>query len=141
MTSPTRVDEGSPPKRSVGARVAGLIERTCVIGVRVSIPITLTAVSVLFAYLIGGFALLQLEFWSPSYQFLSLTDDVYFAWFAFLTGGSICLGTGSLIGLAYLSGGEGPVHNEISILASFIGFGFGAAAMRLTYATVLASVF
>lgn len=100
----------------------------------------MATVSVFFAYFIGGFALLQLDFWSPSYQFLSLTDDVFFAWFGFLTGGCICLGTGSLIGLAFLSGGEGPVHNEISILSSFIGFGFGAAFMRITFVTVLGSV-
>ena len=89
---------------------------------------------------IGGYTLISLGVWFPSYQLLSLTGDIYFAWLAFLTGSVICLGTGSLIGFAFLTEGEGRVHNEISILSSFIGFGFGAAVMRMTYATVLATI-
>lgn len=65
------------------------------------------------------------------------TDDIYFAWLAFLSGTIVCLGTGSLIGLAFLTNGEGPVHNYVSLLYSFIGFGFGAGVMRMTYAAVL----
>ncbi|WP_128081382.1 hypothetical protein [Haloferax sp. ATB1] len=83
---------------------------------------------------------MALGVWTPSYEFLSLNDDIYFAWLAFLLGLVICLGTGSLIGLAFLTGGEGRIHNEVSILSSFIGFGFGAGVMRMTYATVLTTL-
>ncbi|ELZ68588.1 hypothetical protein C457_11306 [Haloferax prahovense DSM 18310] len=93
-----------------------------------------------FAYLIGGYTLMVLGVWTPSYEFLSLTGDIYFAWLGFLSGLVICFGTGSLIGLAFLTEGEGRIHNEVSILASFIGFGFGAGVIRMTYSTVLTTL-
>jgi len=140
MSPPSSSDEFTSPKRSASARVAEFIERVCLIGIQLSIPMTIVVMSGFFLYLIGGFVLLQLGFWSPSYPFLSITEDVYFAWLGFLTGGTICLGTGCLIGLALLTDGEGEIHNDVSILASFIGFGFGAGVMRMTYEVVLASV-
>lgn len=140
MGPPSRSDEFTPPKRSAGVRVAGFIERVCIIGIQLSIPMIIVVMSAFFIYLIGGFVLLLVGIWSLSYPFLSITEDVYFAWLGFLTGGTICLGTGSLIGLAFLTDGEGQIHNEVSILASFIGFGFGAGVMRMTYEAVLASV-
>lgn len=73
-------------------------------------------------------------------RFLSLSDDIYYAWLGFLSGTTICIGTGSLIGLAFLTEGDGQIHNEISILASFIGFGFGAGLLRITHMTVLTSL-
>ena len=78
--------------------------------------------------------------WAPSYEFLSFPEDVYFAWLSFLFGAVVCIQTGSLIGLAFLTGGEGEIHDEISILSSFIGFGFGAGLLRITYMTVLLSL-
>jgi hypothetical protein len=53
--------------------------------------------------------------WSPSYDFLSLSEDVYSSWLGFLSGTVICLETGSLIGLAFLTEGKGRIHNELSI--------------------------
>lgn len=141
MAPSSRSGEFDPPEDTVSARVATLIERMCVGGVWLSRPIVLIIVTVFLAYAIGGFFLIELRLWTPSYPFLSLTDDVYFAWLAFLSGCGICIGTGSLIGIAFLEDGEGPVHNEISILASFIGFGFGAGVIRMTYPIVLATVF
>jgi len=78
--------------------------------------------------------------WSPSYEFLSLSDDIYLAWLGFLSGTTICIGTGSLIVLAFLTEGDGQVHNEISILSSFIGFGFETGLLRITHMTVLTSL-
>ncbi|WP_254545313.1 hypothetical protein [Halomarina pelagica] len=140
MVPPSRSDDFDPPGRSPSTRIAGTVERVCVVGVRLSIPLLLLVVSSFAAYLVGGYVLTSLGVWSPGYTFLSLPEDVYFAWFSFISGGTICLGTGSLIGLAFLTEGEGQIHNEISILASFVGFGFGAGVMRITYATVLASL-
>jgi hypothetical protein len=57
-----------------------------------------------------------------------------------VSGTTICIGTGSLIGLAFLTEGKGQIHNEISILASFIGFGFGTGLFRITPVTVLPSL-
>lgn len=110
------------------------------VGARLSVPLFLPLGGLFGPYVVGGYVLLAFGVWSPSYEFLSLTEDLYFAWLAFLIGGVICLGTGSLIGLAFLTEGEGEIHTEVPILTSFIGFGFGAALIRMTYATVLASV-
>lgn len=140
MAPRSRSDEFGGPERSVGARIAGLVERTCVVAASWSGPLVLAAVGVLLVYAVGGFAVVQLGLWTPSYPFLSLAADVYFAWLAFLSGATICVGTGSLIGIALLEDGRGPVHNELSTLASFVGFGFGAAVVRMTYPTVIASV-
>lgn len=133
-------DEFAQPKQSLGGRIAGAIETFCTFGARISIPLFLPIGVLFFAYLTGGYVLISVGVWSPSYQFLSLTEDIYFAWLGFLSGVIISFGTGSLVGLAFLTEGEGRIHNEVSILASFIGFGFGAGLMRMTYATVLASL-
>lgn len=140
MTPSSGSNEFDTPERSLAARIAGLIEQAFVVGIRLSFPLMLLFSSVFFTYIIGGFVVNQMGLWTPAYRFLSLTDDVYFAWLGFLTSSTICMGTGSLIGLAFLTEGEGPIHNEISILASFIGFGFGAAVIRITYPTVLATI-
>lgn len=140
MTPPDSSGEFEPPRHSLAGRIAGLIEHACIVGARLSIPLFVPLGGLFLLYTVGGSVLLFWGFWSPSYEFLSLTTDVYFAWLAFLTGSNICLGTGSLIGLAFLTEGEGRIHNEVSILASFIGFGFGAGVIRLTYQTVLSTV-
>lgn len=140
MTSESSDDEFATPEHSLSGRIAGAIETVCTFGARVSIPLFLPIGALFVAYLIGGYALISLGVWSPSYPFLSLTEDIYFAWLGFLSGVVICFGTGSLIGLAFLTEGEGSVHNEVSILTSFIGFGFGGAVLRMTYETVLATI-
>lgn len=141
MGSPSRSDEFDQPEPSLSGRIAGTIERVCVVGAHLSIPLFLPVGGLFVVYIVGGYALISMGVWSPSYGFLSLTEDLYFAWLAFLSGGVVCMGTGSLIGLAFLTEGEGRIRNEVSILASFIGFGFGAGVIRMTYATVLSSVF
>jgi len=103
-------------------------------------PVFVPVGGAFIVYLIGGYALTALDVWMPSYEFLSLAEDIYFAWLGFLSGLVISFGTDSLIGLAFLTEGEGRIHNEVSILASFIGFGFGGWLIRMTYSTVLTTV-
>ena len=140
MVSPPEPDEFDTPTRSVRGRAAGTIERVCIIAARWSIPLFLLVGCLFFVYLIGGSVVVALGVWAPSYEFLSFPEDVYFAWLSFLFGAVVCIQTGSLIGLTFLTGGEGEIHNEISILSSFIGFGFGAGLLRITYMTVLLSL-
>lgn len=140
MVSPPEPDEFDTPTRSVRGRAAGTIERVCIIAARWSIPLFVLVGCLFFVYLIGGSVAVALGAWAPRYEFLSLPEDVYFAWLGFLSGIVICVGTGSLIGLAFLMGGKGEIHNEVSVLSSFIGFGFGAGLLRITYMTVLLSL-
>ena len=65
---------------------------------------------------------------------------MYLAWLGFGAGITVCVGTGSLIGLAFLEDGESGVHTELSVLSAFVGFGFGAGIVRMTYTTVLATL-
>jgi len=128
------------PQESLHARIAETIERTCMTTARWSIPLFMPVGFLFCVYLIGGYIAISLGVWTPSYEFLALSEDIYFAWLSFLIGIIICCGTGSLIGIAYLTDGEGRIHNETSILSSFIGFGFGAGLLRMTYVTVLSSM-
>jgi hypothetical protein len=96
--------------------------------------------SLFCVYLVGGYVAISLGVWTPPYEFLAVSEDSYFAWLSFLVGLISCCWTGSLIGIAYLTSGEGRIYDELLILASFAGFGFGAGLLRMTYATVLASV-
>ena len=125
MAPPSGSDEFALPERTVGARVAELIERTCLAGVRVSRPITVTIGSVFLASTLGGFTQIPLSVWAPSHPFSSIADDGYFAPLGVLSGGVVRVGTGSTFDLAFLENGAGPVHDELSILASCIGFSFG----------------
>jgi len=114
--------------------------RVCIVAARWSTPLFLLVGCLFFVYLVGGSIAVSLRSWSPSYEFLSLSEDVYFAWLGFLSGTTICVGTGSLIGLVLFTEGDVQIHNEISILASFAGFGFGAGLLRITHVTVLTSL-
>jgi len=105
-----------------------------------SIPLLISVGCLFLVYVAGGYTASSLGFWTPAYEFLSLTNDIYFAWLGFVVGITICVGTGSIAGLAFLSEGKGEVHTEILMLSSFIGFGFGAGVVRMTYMTVLATV-
>ena len=128
------------PQESLHARVAGAIEQACRTTARWTVPLLLPVGSLFFAYLVGGYVAIALGVWTPAYEFLAVSEDAYFAWLGFLVGLVSCCGTGSLIGIAYLAGGEGRMHDEVSILSAFVGFGFGAGLLRMTYATVLTSV-
>jgi len=140
MGGPTEPDEFDGPTQTLRGRAAETIERVCVTTAKWSLPLILPVACLFCVYLIGGYVAVSFDLWSPSYAFLSLSEDVYFAWLGFLSGTIICLETGSLIGLAFLTEGEGRIHNELSILFSFIGFGFGAGLLRMTYPTVLSSL-
>ena len=60
MAPPPGSDEVEFPEHTVGARVVGFTERTCVVGVRVSCPMMIVVVGVFLAYTLGGFVLVQL---------------------------------------------------------------------------------
>jgi len=137
MGPPTEPYHFNAPTPPLCGGAAGTIERVCIVLARWSIPLFLPVGCLFFVYLIGGYIAVSFGVWTPPYEFLSLSEDIYFAWLGFLSGTVVCVGTGSLIGLAFLTEGEGGIHNEISILFSFIGFGFGAGLIRITYLAVL----
>jgi len=140
MKPPSESTEPDIPQESLRARVAGAIERTCKTTARWSIPLLVPVGFLFCVYLVGGYVAISLGVWTPPYEFLSVSEDSYFAWLTFLVGLISCCWTGSLIGIAYLTSGEGRIYDELLILASFAGFGFGAGLLRMTYAAVLASV-
>ena len=140
MGPPIGSDESDIPTKTLHGRAARTIGRVCIVAARWSIPLFLLVGCLFFVYLTGGSIAISLGLWSPWYEFLSLSEDIYFTWLGFLSGTTICIGTGSLIGLAFLTEGKGQIHNEISILASFIGFGFGAGLLRIIHMTVLTSL-
>jgi len=140
MNPPSESTGPDIPQTSLHTRVADAIERTCMTTAQWSLPLFMPIGFLFCVYLIGGYIAISLGVWTPSYEFLALSEDVYFAWLSFLVGTIICCGTGSLIGVAHLANGKERIHNEISILFSFVGFGFGAGLLRMTYVPVLASM-
>jgi hypothetical protein len=140
MGPPTKSDEFELPSRTLGGQAARIIERVCITAARWSIPLFIPVGCLLVLYVIGGYTAVSVGIWTPGYEFLSLSEDVYFAWLGFVFGITICVGTGSLIGLAFLNEGEGGSHTDISILSSFVGFGFGAGIIRMTSMTVIATL-
>jgi len=140
MKPPSESAEPDIPQKSLRARVADTLEHAFVTIAQWSIPLFIPVGCLFFVYLVGGYLAISLGVWSPSYEFLSLSENAYFVWLGFLCGIGICCGTGSLIGIAFLTNGEGHVHNDISILSSFIGFGFGAGMLRITVMPVLATL-
>jgi len=54
MSPPTDSGEFDHPKQSRSGRIAGTIERFCVVGARVSIPILVPVGRAFIVYLIGG---------------------------------------------------------------------------------------
>ncbi len=89
-----------------------------------------------FSYVVAGTFATIAGIWSPEYPFLALTADPYFAVLGFLAGLNICIGTGALIVL-YMMFGIETTRGEISTLAAFIGFGFGAGVICMTLPMVL----
>lgn len=140
MEDRTEPDEFDAPPQTLGGRVAETIEKTCKIMARIAAPLLIPVALTFLTYVVGGYLAIMLDVWSPSFEFLSLSEDIYFAWLGFLSGVVICIGSGGLVGLAYLKEGTGQIHNEASILASFIGFGFGAGLLRITAMTVFSSL-
>ena len=140
MGPPTESDEFELPPETLRGQAARTIERVCLTAARWSIPLFIPVGCLFLIYVAGGYTAVSVGIWTPGYEFLSLSDDVYFAWLGFVFGTTICVGTGSLIGLAFLREGEGGIHTGLSILSPFVGFGFGAGIIRMTYMTVLATI-
>jgi hypothetical protein len=140
MVPPTKSGEVEIPTKTLRGQAARTIERVCIAAARWSVPLFVPIGCLLTVYVFGGYAAASVGIWTPGYDFLSLSGDVYFAWLGFVFGITVCVGTGSLIGLAFLREGKGGTHTELSILFSFVGFGFGAGIIRMTYTTVLATL-
>ena len=140
MGPPTKSDEFEPPAETLRGQAAKTIERICITAARWSVPLFVPTGCLFLLYVVGGYTAVAVGVWTPGYEFLSLSKDIYFAWLGFVFGITVCIGTGSLIGLAFLREGKGGIHTERSILFSFAGFGFGAGIIRMTYMTVLATL-
>jgi len=140
MSPPAKSDEFELPSKTLRGQAARTIERICLTAARWSIPLFIPVGGLLLIYVFGGYTAVSVGIWTPGYDFLSPSEDIYFACLGFAFGITICVGTGSLIGLAFLREGEGGTHTELSILFSFVGFGFGAGIVRMTYLTVLATL-
>jgi len=140
MGPPTKSDEFELPPETLRGQAARTIERICLTAATWSLPLFIPVGCIFLIYVVGGYTAVSVGIWTPGYDFLSLSEDIYFAWLGFVFGITICVGTGSLIGLAFLAEGKGGVHTDLSILSSFVGFGFGAGIVRMTYMTVLATL-
>lgn len=90
----------------------------------------------LFLYIFAGMLAMNTGIWVSRYPFLSLTADPYFVMLSFLVGFDVCLGTGAII-MLYTMLGIDTTRDQISTLAAFIGFGFGAGVIRITLPTIL----
>ena len=140
MSPPTKSDVFELPPKTLRGQAARTIERICLTAAKWSIPLFILVGSLFLIYVSGGYTAVSVGVWTPGYEFLSLSEDIYFACLGFAFGITVCVGTGSLIGLAFLREGEGGTRTELSILFSFVGFGFGAGIIRVTYMTVLATL-
>jgi hypothetical protein len=137
MGSPPPTDESTaPPERSRWTQIATWLERGCTVGAQLSLPgIVLTSGLLLFYVSVGLFAT-TLGFWTPGYPFLSLAADPVFTLLGFLSGLSICIGTGSIL-ILFMMRGIDTTRGHISVFAACTGFGFGASVIRFTVPTVL----
>lgn len=118
------------PRPSLSARIATRIERVCSVAAWWSVPEAVFVVSLFGLYALVGIIAVRVGFYTPDYPFLSLRDP-FFNTFGTLTGLTVCQGTGALVIIALMDGVR-SVREAISVLAAFIGFGFGAASIRLT---------
>jgi len=136
----TESDEFESPPQTLCGQAARTTERVCLTAARWSIPLFMPVGCLFLIYVSGGHTAVSVGIWTPRYEFLSLSEDVYFAWLGFVFGITIRVGTGPLTGLAFLGEGEGGTHAELSILFWFVGFGSGAGIIRMTHTTVLATL-
>lgn len=126
-------DPTAPPQPTLGTRAITVLENGAVTVFRFATPIMHLVGGVFVAYLIFGSILIFVGEWSPPFPFLAVGSDPYFTVLSTLTGCIVCLVTGSLILLAFID--EKNAAQSISTLIAFIGFGFGAGVIRMTYLT------
>lgn len=119
------------PRRSKRAKVAGFLEdhleRSVLIGIRGTI---LAGIGALGYLVIGGLLVLTGSPLGPT-EFLSLEGDPLFYISISLVALFIVQATGSLILYQFLTGVEDQ-RSQFVILMSYIGLGFGGAALRFT---------
>ena len=114
MGLPTESDEFESPPRTLRGQAARTTERVCLTAARWSIPLFMPVGCLFLIHVSGGCTAVSVGIWTPGYELLSLSEDVYFAWLGFVFGITVCTGTGFPAGLAFL--GEGGTHAELSIL-------------------------
>jgi hypothetical protein len=116
--------------------MARWFERVCESAVQVSIVGTLVLSGLFAGYLISGYTLTRLVRDRFPYSYLALGADPVLSLLGLALGASVCAGTGGLIGL-HMVNGVCSHDDIIALLASFIGFGFGVAIIKVTGPTVL----
>jgi hypothetical protein len=87
-------------------------------------------------YLLIGYSLHLIGVYTPTFAVLSLSDP-FFILLGCCTGVVICTMSGSLLVLTLLAGVK-DANAEFVILMSLIGFGFGAATVRVTIGAITA---
>ena len=114
------------------------LEETAHVSLHLAVKVVLP-VSFLFGiYVVGGLLGTTMELFSFPYPFLSLEADPLFDVLAASIGILICIATSSLLFLTALVGSNNfNVSQEIVILFSFIGLGFGASIIRFAALTAI----
>lgn len=92
--------------------------------------------SLFLLYVVGGFLGMMTGLFMLPYPFLSLHADPLFNVLAASTGILICVTTSTLIFLTAFTSYQNQNY-DIVMFFSFIGFGFGAGAIRFTAPTVV----
>ena len=87
-------------------------------------------------YLLVGYGLHLIGVYTPTFTVLSLSDP-FFILLGCCTGVVICMMSGSLLLLTLLTSVK-DANAEFVILMSLIGFGFGAATVRVTISAITA---
>lgn len=126
-------DPTAPPQPTLGTRAITVLENGAVTVFRFATPAMYLTGALFVGYLVFGYILISVGGWSPPFTFLAVRSDPYFTVLSTLTGFIVCLVTGSLIILSFIN--EENTAQSISTLLAFIGFGFGAGAIRMTYLT------
>jgi hypothetical protein len=93
MGPPTKSDEFELPPETLCGQAARTIERICLTAAKWSIPLFIPVWFLFLIYAFGGYTAVSVEVWTPGYEFLSLSENIYFSWPGFVFGVTICVGT------------------------------------------------
>lgn len=130
MTNSQPEDELVPSPSWI-ARSVGFLEWLLPISVITGVRGALLTGVVCFGYiLLGGVLVFVDSSWAPA-EFLALESDPFFYLSVTAVSLFIVQATGSLILYQFLTGAEDD-RSQFVILMSYIGLGFGAAALRFT---------
>lgn len=102
---------------------------------RLGVVGSVVSVAGFIGYLCIGSVLHVSGIYTPPFALLSFSDPVFMI-LGFLTGGLICLVSGSLTVLTHFASLKGA-NTEYVLLMGPIAFGFGAATVRVTVGPIL----